>query len=220
MIEAQAERYESARDYLTHILRIDPDNAEITEALAHIATHDDDEREAHEAAPTVESVDSDEEPAVLQVSDDVMWADEASSGDDEPKNKEEVGELATMTLADIYAEQGYTNKALKIYKEILLAQPDNDTVKTKIAALNPSSETVDTAGAAPVSTDSTPVATNPEPTAPAAENVQRGENKTSPPPKPKRSSRRRNKPGPKASATADDERSMDHFNQWLASLRK
>ncbi len=35
------------------------------------------------------------------------------------------GELATMTLAGIYAAQGYYNKALKIYKEILDTEPDN-----------------------------------------------------------------------------------------------
>lgn len=35
------------------------------------------------------------------------------------------GELATMTLAGIYAAQGYYNKALKIYKEILDSEPDN-----------------------------------------------------------------------------------------------
>lgn len=35
------------------------------------------------------------------------------------------GELATMTLAGIYTAQGYYNKALKIYNEILEAEPDN-----------------------------------------------------------------------------------------------
>lgn len=34
-------------------------------------------------------------------------------------------ELATLTLAGIYAAQGYYNKALKIYREILDAEPDN-----------------------------------------------------------------------------------------------
>ncbi len=35
------------------------------------------------------------------------------------------GELATMTLAGIYAAQGYYNKALKIYNGILDTEPDN-----------------------------------------------------------------------------------------------
>ena len=35
------------------------------------------------------------------------------------------GELATMTLAGIYAAQGYYNKALKIYKELFDADPGN-----------------------------------------------------------------------------------------------
>lgn len=35
------------------------------------------------------------------------------------------GEMATMTLAGIYTAQGYYNKALKIYEEILEAEPGN-----------------------------------------------------------------------------------------------
>ena len=44
---------------------------------------------------------------------------------DKVKNGGPPGELATMTLAGIYAAQGYYNKALKIYKELLDAEPDN-----------------------------------------------------------------------------------------------
>lgn len=36
------------------------------------------------------------------------------------------GELATMTLAGIYAAQGYYSKALRIYGEILEREPDNE----------------------------------------------------------------------------------------------
>jgi tetratricopeptide (TPR) repeat protein len=43
--------------------------------------------------------------------------------------------IATVTLADIFANQGYTTKALKIYEDVLRRQPNNDEVRRKIAAL-------------------------------------------------------------------------------------
>ncbi len=41
------------------------------------------------------------------------------------RKTEQPADLATMTLAGIYAAQGYYNKALKIYNEIIDAEPDN-----------------------------------------------------------------------------------------------
>ena len=40
-----------------------------------------------------------------------------------------------MTLADIFASQGYAEKALKIYRDVLRRQPNNSDVAQKIAAL-------------------------------------------------------------------------------------
>ena len=45
------------------------------------------------------------------------------------------GELATMTLAGIYAAQGYYNKALKIYGEILDSEPDNTEATEMVAKI-------------------------------------------------------------------------------------
>ena len=44
-------------------------------------------------------------------------------------------EMATMTLAGIYAAQGYYTKALKIYREILDAQPQNSEAKRMIGKI-------------------------------------------------------------------------------------
>ena len=44
-------------------------------------------------------------------------------------------ELATMTLAGIYAAQGYYNKALKIYKEIIEEEPDNKEASEMIGKI-------------------------------------------------------------------------------------
>ena len=43
--------------------------------------------------------------------------------------------IATVTLADIFASQGYAAKALKIYQDVMRRQPDNQVVLKKIAAL-------------------------------------------------------------------------------------
>jgi hypothetical protein len=43
--------------------------------------------------------------------------------------------IATVTLADIFASQGYAAKALKIYRDVLRRQPDNADVRRKIEAL-------------------------------------------------------------------------------------
>ncbi|MCH7549548.1 MAG: tetratricopeptide repeat protein [Candidatus Krumholzibacteriota bacterium] len=53
-------------------------------------------------------------------------------GDDDGSASDE---LATTTLADIYASQGYTDKAIRIYREVLARQPDNAEVRDKIRSL-------------------------------------------------------------------------------------
>jgi tetratricopeptide (TPR) repeat protein len=45
---------------------------------------------------------------------------------------EHSGELATMTLAGIYAAQGYYDKALRMYREIEGKQPDSDEARRMI----------------------------------------------------------------------------------------
>jgi hypothetical protein len=62
-----------------------------------------------------------------------------------------------MTLADIYAAQGYHSRALKIYREVQKRQPDNAALAAKIDALE---KTVRAAIEA---------ARTPEPAEPAAE---------------------------------------------------
>lgn len=48
---------------------------------------------------------------------------------------ERPGELATMTLAGIYASQGYYNKALGIYRDVLKREPDNVEAKSMLEKL-------------------------------------------------------------------------------------
>ena len=43
--------------------------------------------------------------------------------------------IISATLAEIYLEQGYLEKAIAIYDQLLLKEPDNECYKTKLASL-------------------------------------------------------------------------------------
>jgi len=52
-----------------------------------------------------------------------------------PKNKR----IATMTLAEIYTTQGLTQKAIKMYRELLEQEPNNTIIRSKLSSLEQSS---------------------------------------------------------------------------------
>jgi tetratricopeptide (TPR) repeat protein len=143
-----AERGESARasEYFEHILALDPDNREIRSriedvelALPHVphasvrAEADGDARtDVVDAVENDTSVDEIEEVAVLpDMEDDAFEGEPITLGDERGMSDE----IATMTLADIYASQGYTSRALKIYREVQKRQPDNAALASKIQLL-------------------------------------------------------------------------------------
>ncbi len=39
----------------------------------------------------------------------------------------------TQTLAELYMDQGLTNKAIEVYKELMVLEPNNEDIKTKLA---------------------------------------------------------------------------------------
>ena len=43
--------------------------------------------------------------------------------------------IVSATLAEIYLEQGYLEKAIAIYDQLLLKEPENETYKAKAASL-------------------------------------------------------------------------------------
>ena len=43
--------------------------------------------------------------------------------------------IVSATLAEIYLEQGYLEKAIAIYDQLLLREPDNVAYKAKLASL-------------------------------------------------------------------------------------
>jgi len=144
-----AERGESqrAKEYFEHILALDPDDREIRsrmEDVTQTAAKALPRRESSPAAepvlqPIVASEAPREEPT--PEADDAITLpdleDESFEGAAITLRDEAVisDEIATTTLADIYASQGYTARALKIYREVSKRQPDNRDLAVKIARL-------------------------------------------------------------------------------------
>jgi tetratricopeptide (TPR) repeat protein len=114
-IDAREGRFESARGRFTHILRLDPDNREIKRILSENA----------------EKIDTEGMSRPNEVDEPGLHGAAAVTGSG-PETSEE---LATITLADIFLSQGYQEKALRIYEEVLGRQPDNEVVKRRLAFL-------------------------------------------------------------------------------------
>jgi tetratricopeptide (TPR) repeat protein len=57
------------------------------------------------------------------------------SDDEKVTKAKDSGEIVTMTLAGIYAAQGYYNKALKIYRDIIRKEPGNEQAREMVAKL-------------------------------------------------------------------------------------
>jgi tetratricopeptide (TPR) repeat protein len=121
LILAERGETEAAKASFQQILALDPDNKQIRTRLEDL----DDIEEAD--APTPEMI---VEPP--DVDDEEFEGDPISLGT-EPEAPDD---LATVTLADIYASQGYVEKARKIYQEVLRKEPENEHVKKKLADLD------------------------------------------------------------------------------------
>lgn len=222
MIEARAGRYEAARRHLKHILRLDPENREIKKAILDI-----DEQEQLERGATPERAsDADGDEPELEL-------DEAATDSD-------ADELATTTLADIFAQQGYTEKALKIYREVLAKEPGNLAIQRKIAALTSDSEAVheppinlpydgavgddDAAGFEEIEAEPD-VEAEPD-IEPEAEQSSRRtveSAKVEVPPtkskKPKPDREKEDHPSEPANREINEEKNVAHFKQWLRGFR-
>ncbi len=117
MIAADRGHFDSARDYFQHILQPDPDNKAIKETMRLV-----EEKEQDGGRGEAESTEVDSTSGVT--------LEAASSGGLETSD-----ELATLTLADIFASQGYNDKAIKICEELLKKNPRNQVVREKMKSL-------------------------------------------------------------------------------------
>lgn len=139
MIHAGQGDLEQASQYFKHILALDPENREIKGMLDDLS----------EVQPPTADVESDTVIRVVpggetdSISDEDFEGEPIELGRGGDASEEMTDEMATTTLADIYAAQGFTKKAARIYQEVLRGQPDNDEVRRKLEALEREPETVD-----------------------------------------------------------------------------
>jgi tetratricopeptide (TPR) repeat protein len=86
-----------------------------------------------ESAPSVEAALPTEEPALVR--DSLEHAEQLPPLHDQAAILESPPGLNTFTLAELYEKQGYPEKAVEIYQRMLLHQPDNLAIHSRIRDL-------------------------------------------------------------------------------------
>ena len=114
-------------------------------------------------------------------------------------------EIATMTLADIYASQGYAAKALRIYREVYRRQSGNAELRAKIEALEARERAAEPAPE-PAEKPETPAAPVPPPVPAHAH------------PGPTESAAHAHAPAAPVGAPIDEGRSYEQFKRWLKAM--
>jgi tetratricopeptide (TPR) repeat protein len=128
---------ERARNEFERVLEIDPDNMVALKFMGDIHLAENDKKKAGESYRKLLSIDptNKETAKTLEELETEFKIKEIDLGDRVRVKDERPGELATMTLAGIYTAQGYYNKALKIYQDILRKEPENVEVKGMVEKL-------------------------------------------------------------------------------------
>ncbi len=128
---------ERARDEFTRVLETDPDNMVARKYMGEILLAENKKEEAAEHFRHLLTIDPTNEEAskTLEEIESQFQVKEIDLSDKKHVRDERPGELATMTLAGIYAAQGYYNKALKIYRDILRKEPENIEVQGMVDKL-------------------------------------------------------------------------------------
>jgi tetratricopeptide (TPR) repeat protein len=151
MIEADEGHLDTAQRHLQQILSLDPENKEI-KTILHLVEEQEQIERAGEAPSSGDEMDMIDE--ILGDAAPTPTEDTVSQYEPEPETAVESNspasggeaklaggdietsdELASVTLADIFASQGYTAKAERIYREVLRKQPGNDVVRTRLRDL-------------------------------------------------------------------------------------
>ncbi len=188
---------EQATEYFQHILALDPEDREIRRILSEL----EETEPASATASPVKEEDFEGEPIML--------------GDDDERSDE----LATTTLADIYAAQGYLDKALRIYREVLKKQPHNEEIQRKIRSLEGGGTFSEIGEPAPkkIATDRIKSEDKPRGTSAPGE---RSETRADIRPGPASAPGGATQAEDKERRTIDDQRSYDQFKKWLDNLSR
>jgi tetratricopeptide (TPR) repeat protein len=199
MIAAGHGDLETARNNFRQILALDPENREIRSMLEDLHTTDRRDRNRNR-----------------EVEDDQFEGDTIALGNGDTGMSDE---LATTTLADIYAAQGYRDKAAKIYQEVLRKQPENEQIRKKLKDLlgdeivdsEAGVETENRVEHVPEAVESAETAVDTEP-APAEKAEVTVDTDRAPEPA--------ESPAVVSDRRIDENRSYDQFKRWLKNMQQ
>ncbi|MCZ6765353.1 MAG: hypothetical protein O7D32_00335 [bacterium] len=147
MMEAEGGDFKLARIHLEQILVLDPNNKDVNKTVRMIDEEIEGQRASEESTESSAKKAEDDEPDDddASVALGAMTDDDLDSGPSEPPSTaapiltsddiETSDELATITLAEIFASQGYIEKARTIYEGIQKRNPDNELVKERLSEL-------------------------------------------------------------------------------------
>lgn len=128
---------ERAKSEFVRVLGLDAENMVALKFMGDILLAEDRKAEAAEYFRKILAIDptNDEVAKALKGMEEALPAKEIDLTDRSAARDQRPRELATMTLAGIYAAQGYYNKALRIYGEVLEREPENREAKEMVDKL-------------------------------------------------------------------------------------
>ncbi len=128
---------ERAKAEFGRVLELDGENLVALKFMGDILLAEDKRAEAAEFYRRILAIDATntEVARSLKEMEASFVVKEIDLADAEAMRDERPAELATMTLAGIYAAQGYYNKALRIYHDVLEREPGNMEAKEMVAKL-------------------------------------------------------------------------------------
>ncbi len=128
---------ERAKSEFMRVLGLDAENMVALKFMGDILLAEDRKTQAAEYFRKILAIDptNDEVAKALKAMEEALPAKEIDLADRGATRDERPRELATMTLAGIYAAQGYYTKALRIYGEVLEREPENREAKEMVDKL-------------------------------------------------------------------------------------
>jgi tetratricopeptide (TPR) repeat protein len=129
---------ERARSEFLSVIELDQENMVALKFLGDILAAEGDRESAaryYRRLLAVDPTNEEVEAALGKLEEGVQVRQIDLTDEKQIRRIEGSSELATMTLAGIYASQGYYNKALKIYQDIIRNEPENEQARKMVEKL-------------------------------------------------------------------------------------
>lgn len=153
---------DAASEAFEEVLELDPQNLLAIRHLAQIAEEEGAIDRALQLWRDVASIDPDGEAVEATIdrleavideegddrADAEALVDYADDEQEEPSTHSTSSEIATITLAEIYAEQGFKSKALEIFRQVRDRRPDLVAVADRVRALEAEVRAIEESSAA------------------------------------------------------------------------